>query len=189
MAEFTKSPETAFAEALEAYMVRHAELLMSDFHRRTRKITSPIERMLLAGLYFASGVNIVEQAWVVDPATFSAWGGKVPDRYLLDITENRYLIVPQCEVGKYRLDFGLFFFSGDDCLKLAIECDGHDFHEKTKQQAAHDKRRDRAIAAAGYTMLRFTGSEIYKSVEDCVSEITSICDDWIMRKYTTEVGE
>jgi hypothetical protein len=34
-------------------------------------------------------------------------------------------------------------------LKIAIERDGHDFHEKTKHQAAAEKALARAIVAKG----------------------------------------
>lgn len=44
--------------------------------------------------------------------------------------------------------------------RIVIECDGHDFHEKTKQQVARDKKRDRAFQTDGFTVLRYSGSEI-----------------------------
>ena len=31
-----------------------------------------------------------------------------------------------------------------------MECDGHDFHERTKEQASSDKKRDRSLQAAGF---------------------------------------
>lgn len=54
---------------------------------------------------------------------------------------------------------------------LAVECDGHEFHEKTKEQAARDKRRDRDMVKKGITVLRFTGSEIWKDTSKCMNEI------------------
>jgi hypothetical protein len=46
-------------------------------------------------------------------------------------------------------------------LRYAIEIDGHDFHERTKEQAKRDRSRDRNLSAFGYTVLRYTGSEVY----------------------------
>ena len=57
------------------------------------------------------------------------------------------------------------------CLNFAIECDGHDFHEKTKEQARKDKQRERALMADGYTVIRFTGSEIYQDPYGCAEEV------------------
>jgi hypothetical protein len=45
---------------------------------------------------------------------------------------------------------------------VAVECDGHDFHEKTKAQAARDKKRDRDLQSLGWRVLRFTGSEVFR---------------------------
>jgi very-short-patch-repair endonuclease len=55
--------------------------------------------------------------------------------------------------------------------KILVECDGHDFHEKTKEQVQKDKQRDRDFLSAGIITLRFTGSEIWKNAKGCASEI------------------
>ena len=62
----------------------------------------------------------------------------------------------------YRVDFLISVELIDNSIyPFIIECDGHDFHEKTKEQAAKDKKRDRELMALGYRVIRFTGSEIY----------------------------
>jgi hypothetical protein len=52
-----------------------------------------------------------------------------------------------------------------------IEADGHDFHEKTKEQAKRDKIRDRHLIQEGYTILHFTGSEIWNDSDGVMKEI------------------
>lgn len=85
-------------------------------------------------------------------------------------------ISPQYPIKNYRADFLLVFgyFDRDEKQlledKIIIEIDGHDFHEKTKEQAANDKRRDREFASLGYTVLRYTGSEVFRSDDACVSD-------------------
>jgi very-short-patch-repair endonuclease len=75
----------------------------------------------------------------------------------------------------YYADFGIGVLLDDDTsLKWAIECDGHDFHEKTKEQARRDKQRERAILGAGYTVIRFTGSEIHQDPYKCAQEVYSL---------------
>lgn len=53
---------------------------------------------------------------------------------------------------------------------IAVEVDGHDFHERTKAQARRDKQRDRMMQMVGITVLRYTASEVvadaYKVAED-----------------------
>lgn len=55
-------------------------------------------------------------------------------------------------------------------LHLAIECDGHDWHERTKQQASYDRARDRAMLVAGVPVIRFTGSDIHRDARQCANE-------------------
>ena len=72
---------------------------------------------------------------------------------------------PQHEVnvaGKtYRIDF---IYPGK---KIAIELDGHDYH-KTKEQRTADAQRERALQSMGWTVIRFTGTEIYHDAPKCV---------------------
>lgn len=72
--------------------------------------------------------------------------------------------------GAYRLDFAVI----TPKQKLAIELDGHEFHERTKEQAARDKSRDRALVADGWKVLRFTGSEVWRDVGACISELQNL---------------
>jgi hypothetical protein len=62
---------------------------------------------------------------------------------------------------------------GSACTRLVAEVDGHDFHERTKEQAQRDKTRDRDLQAAGFTVFRFTGREVYSRVDDKALEIIS----------------
>lgn len=74
---------------------------------------------------------------------------------------------PQHEVnvaGKtYRIDF---VYPGKP---IAIELDGHDYH-KTKEQRTADAQRERALQSVGWTVIRFTGTEIYHDTQKCVLE-------------------
>ncbi len=47
---------------------------------------------------------------------------------------------------------------------VIVECDGHDYHERNKKQASHDKKRDRVLQSLGYNVLRFTGSDLWDDV-------------------------
>lgn len=95
------------------------------------------------------------------------------------------IIAPQITIGQWRVDFlaGVVFsgFRGQaeapSCL-LAIECDGHDFHERTKEQAARDRARDRQIQALGIGVFRFTGSQIYRDPQGCANEVAAYFNEW-----------
>lgn len=79
-----------------------------------------------------------------------------------------YSIQPQYKVGKFRVDFMAEIFEIGPCwepvplVRVFIEVDGHEFHEKTKQQVAKDKKRDRELSTKCDALLKFSGSEVYK---------------------------
>lgn len=78
----------------------------------------------------------------------------------------------QHRLGPYQIDFRLVAFVERSRVgtSVAVEVDGHDFHERTKAQAAHDRKKDRAIQASGLKILRFTGSEVYATPLKCALE-------------------
>jgi very-short-patch-repair endonuclease len=73
---------------------------------------------------------------------------------------------------KYRVDF--LIESKIHNKRYIIECDGHDFHEATKEQASRDKQRDRDFLTINIPTIRFSGSEIWYNPKLCVEEIMSI---------------
>lgn len=104
------------------------------------------------------------------------------------IRENTFnlFVDPQCKVSSYTADF-LFTVEGilGEIINLVIEIDGHDWHEKTKEQAAYDKRRDRELAKGGHVVLRFTGSEVFTNSKKCVCEILDIATSLCFEKYVS----
>jgi very-short-patch-repair endonuclease len=90
-------------------------------------------------------------------------------------------LTPQASVAGYKADFLLWVVVGTKYGGIVIECDGHAFHERTKEQAARDKKRDREMLAAGYPVLRFTGSEVFKDPHACVEQIKEVFSDVLHR--------
>jgi len=89
-------------------------------------------------------------------------------------------ITPQAQVSDMRVDFVLTHFgswpnfdikeifkgheipgSSFSRVRAVVECNGHEFHEKSKSQAARDKARDRALVSHGFRVFRLSGSEIW----------------------------
>lgn len=84
-----------------------------------------------------------------------------------------YEVWAQQPVDRYRLDF-LAIYKPANRRKpkfVAVECDGHDFHERTRAQAERDRSRDRDMAMHGYGVLRFTGSEIARDAVACAAQV------------------
>jgi hypothetical protein len=99
----------------------------------------------------------------------------------IDYAPYASLLIPQYKWRGYRIDFAMrlpqYRFKW-----LFIECDGHNFHERTKGQAASDRSKDRLIQASGFPILRFTGSEIYRDPGACGNAVFDFIemriDDW-----------
>jgi very-short-patch-repair endonuclease len=84
----------------------------------------------------------------------------------------------QVQIDDWRVDFVVWVFGSKNekvqWIPLIVECDGHDFHERTKDQAAKDRARDREVQLKGYEIFRFTGSEIWRDPLRCAMQIV----DW-----------
>lgn len=57
--------------------------------------------------------------------------------------------------------------SGNEPM-IAVELDGHEFHERTKEQVTLRNQRDRALLSAGWTVLHVSGSEFNANPEEVV---------------------
>lgn len=110
------------------------------------------------------------------------------DEYAFDVLlfsdENRGLgdvlrIEPQAMIGPYRVDFVVRFrFDEKQKIEIVVECDGHDFHERTKEQASSDKARDRTLQRLGYRVFRFTGSDIHADARGCARDVIAAVMEW-----------
>ncbi|HEX7065890.1 MAG TPA: DUF559 domain-containing protein [Bacillales bacterium] len=135
---------------------------------------SPIEKMLAIPLY--------------DSVERSKWN------HFGDIFD----ISPQVEVdtggNKYTVDFMVRFGIQDPEGKnhifhdFVIECDGHEFHEKTKEQVSKDKQRERDLMKKGYIVIRFSGSDIHNTPEYCAHEAMDIINRFLQDKLRTLRG-
>ena len=139
------------------------EDFMDGYTRENGRCESPIERVLFAALWC---IVMRERDEPEQP-----WG--FPDQPYEPASEKRdgKWLYPQAKVLKYRVDFLIEVWWKKQVQLIVIECDGHDFHERTKEQAAHDKSRDREMTLAGFKVLRFTGAEIWADAITCADQI------------------
>ncbi len=84
----------------------------------------------------------------------------------------------------FILDFLIQYWFSNPTYKLAVqiavELDGHDYHEKTKEQAKRDKEKDRVLQTHGYLVARFTGSEVYNDPMEVIEKIDSMANKWVL---------
>lgn len=149
-----KTGEEYLAEALGQYLLD--EGVLNENGIVATGTDSPIERLLFLALYVGCSLNV---SW------FTLVRKEPGDNQEIQIE-------CQKQIGKYRVDFCFTVVSDHGPVsRLIVECDGHDFHERTKEQAAKDRSRDRDLQEQGYVVYRFTGSEIYRGAFGCARQI------------------
>jgi very-short-patch-repair endonuclease len=125
---------------------------------------SPIEQIMLAALmwteYGGYEKKLIE---IAEPGT----------RH--EATQSNVVIAPQHLIGRHTVDFGIFIrFIANEEIRIVVECDGHEFHEKTKEQAARDKSRQCDPEIAGWRVMRFTGSMIWRDHRWCADRVAKL---------------
>ncbi len=124
---------------------------------------SPIERVLFAALCCLTLRYEYEpdQPWDLSEHPYEPSTNK----------KNGIWLYHQAKILDYRVDFLLEVWWKKQVQLIVIECDGHDFHERTKKQVAHDRSRDREMTMEGLKVLRFTGAEIWADAIMCADTI------------------
>ena len=139
---------------------------------------SPIEKKLiikLGGFHFGHscfGPINVPSIYVQPPGPPLPLG-QPPSLERIAVHQELHIFCQQ-EIGSYRVDFLCVAWDHENSARqFVVECDGHDFHERTKEQARKDRARDRALTKNDYTVLRYTGAEIHESPGGCIMDLWS----------------
>jgi hypothetical protein len=138
---------------------------------------TPIERLFFASLFLS--LAHCEQEYFsclrsVPLVAFEEWKDSP------DLDRQHMFISPQVEIAGWRVDFLIQVYADWSRAeqpgpmgwnKLIVECDGHEFHERTKEQAARDRDRDRQAQLLGIEIFRFTGSELWRDPLGCADQV------------------
>lgn len=130
-------------------------------------VKSPIEAIFyfaLNLLCFAEGISTTPDPWYDQHGVIRAGHGISIDA--------------QCKIDKYTVDFSITKVAGqlqgEPFESVIIELDGHDFHDKNKEQRAYEKARDRFFVKRGDKVLHYTGSEVVKDPYRIAHEVLTI---------------
>ena len=94
---------------------------------------------------------------------------------------------PKKDISGYKPDF-LISFNWYYQLQFAVEIDGHEWHEKTKEQASNDRKKDRAYLKNLTIPIRFTGSDVYHDAMNCVRETMEISLQFLIHQFCIDLG-
>ena len=150
---------------------------------------SPIEKLLFTALMIEIETGYHEH----DRLLIYKKGRRFDHAIMSDIDRACLPLVIEAQVNV--LDWPVDFLVSSRSViggwsKLVVECDGHDFHERTKEQAKKDRSRDRRLQKAGITVFRFTGSEIWNDPCACADQIIDwAVDAYFGPAYVTEASE
>ncbi len=125
---------------------------------------SPIEAAFAQGVEDHGGMQFVP--------TFGLAYEEIRGKAATILAHKKAAVFPQVRIAKYTVDFMVLFWERSGLIApIIVECDGHEFHERTPQQAQHDKRRDRFFACNSIFVMRFTGREIKRDAFECAREV------------------
>lgn len=92
-----------------------------------------------------------------------------------------YHITPQAFFPNYKVDSKAIradfyiWVPNDPSVKIIVECDGFQFHN-SKTSFINDKKKDRLFQLNGYTVVRYSGSEIWKDPVEVSSDLFDILE-------------
>jgi|SRR5690625_263154 len=168
--EMVKGDKVTIENRLEERIALHVEDKLLNLYSAISDCESPIEKILAIEL------------------------DRVAERSFLNIHPHFLPWTPQKEITlfegtnrevNYRIDFMFQYYNHETGVNysFAIECDGHDFHDRTKEQASRDREKDRNLMLNGIPVIRFTGSDIYKNPYRCATEAIRIIENYIKNIY------
>jgi very-short-patch-repair endonuclease len=145
-------------------------------HVVTSRLASPvalraaIDRHSRRGRHGVPAFRDALEEWVID--------GKPVDS-LLETTMNRLLKdhgLPPAEfharIAGYEVDFWIIG------TPVVLECDGWEFHAKTRRQQEADAARDIDVLAQGYATIRFAFRPIMRHPDSLVRRIRKVLRRW-----------
>jgi very-short-patch-repair endonuclease len=124
--------------------------------------------------HFNEKFQLIEQ-FIKSPIERIAFSELFNWKYELGLEKVIKLNVQQ-KFGPFIVDIHLCCKHGGKITEIVVECDGHDFHEKTKRQVSRDKERDRYFTKKGFFLLRYSGSDLVRKPSTVVSDIEEILE-------------
>jgi very-short-patch-repair endonuclease len=153
-----------------ALATRYAEMSASERFKETME-HSALEGGSLCGVRFESPLEAAFYAW------WTAFDFQTRVFHDLDLWPQRWVTASG---ERYRLDFAVHC-SGDlherlsrfglQWQPIAVELDGHAFHEKSREQVTRRNKRDRDLQAAGWKVFHISFDEMEQRHVEAAFEV------------------
>jgi very-short-patch-repair endonuclease len=145
-------------------------------HVVTARLASPvalrhaIDRHSRRGRHGVPAFRAALEDWLID--------GKPVDSVLEDAMRRlfeRYRLPPfefHAHIAGFEVDFWIMG------SPVVLECDGWEFHAKTRAQQSNDAERDGALIEAGYVVVRFTYHQVVRRPAEQARRIAGVLHRW-----------
>lgn len=174
--EFVKKVEEHLGECgnyLSTVFIGWACCHMKEWAELGREIQSPMEQLFYVEwlCYKFHHDSRISEFHLEPQYSDSSTDGFIVDFYvdLIDEVLGWKEMSPKFKAGK-----AIEIITSVKYPKIAIEIDGHMFHEKTKEQVTRDKKRERKLISNDWKIVRFSGSEVYNQCSKCVDEMIGL---------------
>lgn len=155
--------------------------LTSDFE--TLKIESKVKETILENIsdiehsYYYSLVDCespIEQLLALELENINILNIRLYNPFIdvISIIKQDKIVVNGSE---YRVDFVIpVVYKNQENKMFIIECDGYEFHRRTKEEDEYENKRERDLQIKGYEIIRFSGVEIWHRPRQCAEEVIKI---------------
>ena len=150
-------PEEGVVTRDQAHQLEH---FLDKIRRRERIKTRLKEESTKSqiGMCLRSLVNHMAGSIIHSPIEEFLWE-ELKRVGLTDKAETQY------PIGPYKIDIAYPY------KRLAVECDGQEYHKDQRWQLDRDQKRDRYLARKGWLTLRLSGKLIRNNINHCVDLI------------------
>lgn len=165
--------------------VLHCDLTQDLFNQATQYGMAKWSQRFVAAIWNLLRAYNFESP--LEAGFFIWWHVYTESRGLEDVLSLQQQSEVRAGNSSYRLDFSVFPMDWPELSELAkkhdvvpfsvgVELDGHEFHERTKEQVARRDKRDRDLLSAGWRVLHYSGSEFVKDPEAVIQEVCSVAE-------------
>lgn len=118
------------------------------------------------GVYTLFHIEPNEMPLSSSPSERSKVEGSMESRLFKALIFNGYIAYTRVPCGGYQIDIVLPHY------RLAIECEGEEFHSSRKQEV-RDRKKERYLQKQGYSVMRISGHQMNGNMKEVLKRINN----------------
>ena len=153
-----------------------------------QKISSPLEKAFLGYWFMRWGINSISEGCLTNNMRNTDYVKKIIPQYKLDLAHGNYFkidFVMIC-VAASKNDMHANAVAKEEFeilykpnlypkeFRIAVELDGHTFHERTKEQVSERNIRDNELQKRKYFVHHISYDQLYNNFSDVIYNISDL---------------